>query len=262
MGVRLLVVDDDPDYRLLVALAAADRAELDVVGEVGTAAEAVDAARRLQPDLVLLDLLLPELRPARGGDGAVVGNLLEVSPATAVVGTSAFADREVGLVGGGPGRVRGHLSKAVPPSRLVDEILLLAGMVGIVRRTLDAASARLPSDAPSARQARRFVDETLRRWECDDLLDTVELLVSELVTNAVLHARSDVDISVQLLPDRVRIEVADQSPEGIRRRALTADGSSGRGISMVESLALAWGVSPHRSGKAVWFEVARPERGA
>ena len=175
------------------------------------------------------------------------------------MGTSAFADREVGPVGGGLGRVLGHLSKAVPPSRLADEILLLAGMVGVVRRTLDAATARLSPEAPSARQARRFVDETLRRWECDDLLDTVELLVSELVTNAVIHARSDVDVSVQLLPDRVRIEVADQSPEGIRRRALTADGSSGRGISMVESLALAWGVTTHRSGKAVWFEVARPD---
>ena len=160
-----------------------------------------------------------------------------------------------------PGRVLGHLSKAVPPSRLADELLLVAGMVGVVRRTVDAATARLPPDAPSARQARRFVDETLRRWECDDLLDTVELLVSELVTNAVIHARSEVDVSVQLLPDRVRIEVADQSPEGIRRRVATPEGSSGRGISMVESLALAWGVSPHRSGKAVWFEMARPAPG-
>ena len=146
-----------------------------------------------------------------------------------MVGTSAFADREVGPVGGGTARVLGHLSKAVPPSRLADELLLLAGMVGVVRRTLDAASARLSPEAPSARQARRFVDETLRRWECDDLLDTVELLVSELVTNAVIHARSDVDVSVQLLTDRVRIEVADQSPEGVRRRERHRRGQLGPG---------------------------------
>ena len=164
-------------------------------------------------------------------------------------------------MGGGTARVLGHLSKAVPPSRLADEILLLAGMVGLVRRTLDAASARLSPEAPSAGQARRFVDETLRRWECDELLDTVELLVSELVTNAVIHAKSDVDVSVQLLADRIRIEVADQSPAGIRRRELTAEGSSGRGISMVESLATAWGVISNRNGKAVWFEVARPVAG-
>jgi len=262
--MRLLVVDDDPDYRLLVSLALTGCPDLDLVGEVATAEDAVEAARRLQPDLVLLDLLLPNLlddRPPSGGSG-VVAHLREVAPGAAVVGTSAFADRDVGPVGGGRGRVVGHLSKAVPPSRLADELLLVAGMVGVVRRTVDSlvdrASARLSPDAPSARQARRFVDETLRRWECDDLLDTVELLVSELVTNAVIHARSEVDVSVQLLADRVRIEVADQSREGIRRRPLTADGSSGRGISMVESLALAWGVTPHRAGKAVWFEVARP----
>jgi DNA-binding NarL/FixJ family response regulator len=262
--VRLLVVDDDPDYRLLVSLALAGCPDLELVGEAATAEAAIEAAARLRPDLVLLDLLLPDLQAdgsSGKGGGGVVGGLGEAAPDASVVGTSAFADREVGPVGGGLGRVLGHLSKGVPPSRLADEILLVAGMVGVVRRTLDAASARLSPDAPSARQARRFVDETLRRWECDDLLDTVELLVSELVTNAVIHARSDVDVSVQLLPDRVRIEVADQSPEGIRRKALTPDGSSGRGISMVESLALAWGVTTHRSGKAVWFEVARPSPG-
>jgi DNA-binding NarL/FixJ family response regulator len=258
--VRLLVVDDDPDYRLLVSLAVDGHDDLDLVGGVATADDAVEAAGRLHPDLVLLDLLLPDPVDDRA-EGAVLGRLRAVSPKAAVVGTSAFADREVGPVGGGGARVIGHLSKSVPPSRLAAEILLLAGMVGVVRRTVDAATARLSPEAPSARQARRFVDETLRRWDCDDALDTVELLVSELVTNAVLHARSEVDVSVKLLPDRVRIEVADQSPEGVQRRAATSDQSSGRGISMVESLALAWGVTTNRSGKAVWFEVARPNGG-
>jgi anti-sigma regulatory factor (Ser/Thr protein kinase)/CheY-like chemotaxis protein len=238
--MRVLVVDDDPDYRLLVSLALSESA-VDLVGEVGSAAEAASAAARLHPDLVMVDLLLPDVD---------VGAVRQAAPEAAVVGTSAFPDREVGLVG--------HLSKAVPPSRLADELVLLAGMVGVVRRTVDAATARLSPEAPSARQARRFVDETLRRWDCDELLDTVELLVSELVTNAVIHARSDVDVSVQLLPDRVRIEVCDQSPDGIHRRDATADVSSGRGISMVESLSLAWGVTTRRTGKAVWFEVARP----
>ncbi|MEA2717873.1 MAG: hypothetical protein QOI99_2190 [Actinomycetota bacterium] len=258
--MRLLVVDDDADYRLLVSMALVGCPDVELVGEVATADDAIEAAGRLQPDLVLLDLLLPDLVANRGGT-AVVGGLREVSPGAAVVGTSAFADREVGPVGAGSSRVLGHLSKAVPPSRLADEILLLAGMVGMVRRTVDAAAATLAPEAPSAGRARRFVDETLRRWDCDDLLDTVELLVSELVTNAVIHARSDVDVSVELLADRVRIEVADQSPDGIRRRPLTPDGSSGRGISMVESMALAWGVTTRRAGKAVWFEVARPQAG-
>jgi CheY-like chemotaxis protein/anti-sigma regulatory factor (Ser/Thr protein kinase) len=248
--VRLLVVDDDPDYRLLVSLAVDGRPDLELVGEVATAEAGVEAAGRLRPDLVLLDLLLPD-------GGGAVAELREVAPDTAVVGTSAFTDGEVGPVASGGGRVVGHLSKSVRPSRLADEILFLMGMVGVVRRTV-AATARLAPDAPSARQARRFVDDTLRGWECDDLRDTVELLVSELVTNAVIHARSEVDVSVLLLPDRVRIEVADQSPDGIERRSSDPQGSSGRGISMVETLALAWGVTPRRSGKTVWFEVARP----
>lgn len=251
--MRVLLVDDDPDYRMVVSLALAGAAGIEVVGGVGRAREAAEAAARFDPDLVLVDLLL------EGAElGAVMSAVRQAAPEAAVVGTSAFADREVGLPGEGTAHVLGHLSKAIPPSRLADEILLLAGMVGVVRRTIDAATAHLSPEIPSARHARRFVDETLRRWDCGDLLETVELLVSELVTNAVIHARSDVEVSVQLLADRVRIEVADESPEGIRRREPAPEATSGRGISIVESMSLAWGVTARRAGKAVWFEVARP----
>ena len=146
----------------------------------------------------------------------------------------------------------------MPPSRLSEEILLLAGMLDTVGDALDMAAARLSPEPPSAARARRFVEETLARWQCEDLLDTVKLLVSELVGNAVAYARSDVEVAVKLLPDRLRIEVADESADWLRRRAAPGDAVSGRGIDVVETLAESWGVTPRRGGKAVWFELPRP----
>jgi anti-sigma regulatory factor (Ser/Thr protein kinase) len=120
------------------------------------------------------------------------------------------------------------------------------------------AAARLSPEPPSAARARRFVEETLARWQCDDLLDTVKLLVSELVGNAVAYTGSEVEVSVKLLPDRLRIEVADESADWLRRRTTSGDSVSGRGIEVVETLAESWGVAPRRGGKAVWFELPRP----
>jgi anti-sigma regulatory factor (Ser/Thr protein kinase) len=86
----------------------------------------------------------------------------------------------------------------------------------------------------------------------------VKLLVSELVGNAVSYARSDVEVSVKLLPDRLRIEVADESADRVRRRSADGASVSGRGLAVVESLAESWGVAPRRGGKVVWFELPRP----
>ncbi len=252
MLYRLLVVDDDPDYRLLVRLALDGQRALAPAGEAATVEEAVDLAAREQPDLVLLDLLLV------GSDGrSPLGDLASAAPGTTILVTSAFAEGD-GQVRLPSGRPVGHLSKAVPPSRLPEEILLLAGMLDTVGQALDVAAARLSPEPPSAARARRFVEETLARWQCEDLLDTVKLLVSELVGNAVAYARSDVEVAVKLLPDRLRIEVADESADWLRRRTAAGDAVSGRGIDVVEALAESWGVAPRRGGKAVWFELPRP----
>lgn len=254
MGCTILVVDDDPDYRFVVRLALEDEPDLELVGEARSAAEGAELARRLRPDLVLLDLVMP------GVDGiAALAELREAAPDASVVFTSAYPEHEVRplLHSGGP---LGHLSKAVAPSRLGQEVLVLAGVLGMVGTALDSARARLSPEPRSASAARRFVNETLGRWDCDDLLDTVTLLVSELVTNAVLHAGSDVDVSVLLLADRLRIEVADASETYVRRRQASEQDTSGRGTALVETLAQAWGVEPRPGGKVVWFEVPRPDR--
>lgn len=254
MACRLLVVDDEPDYRYLVRLAARDHPGLEMVGEARSAAEGIELAQQLTPDVVLLDLVMP------GVDGlAALPELRRVAPDATVIATSAGSDSEVGPLLRSSGAL-GHLSKAVPPSRLPQEILVLAGVLGTVAAAVDTAKARLSPEPWSASAARRFVDETLGRWECDDVLDTVSLLVSELVTNAVLHARSEIEVSVHLLADRLRIEVGDASDDFVRRRAAADDEGSGRGMMMVETLAQAWGVDVRPGGKVVWFELARLDR--
>ncbi len=107
----------------------------------------------------------------------------------------------------------------------------------------------------SAALARRFVDETLGGWGCDGFLDASRLLVSELVTNAVLHARTDLTLVLRLRRGGVRIEVHDSSPAAPVVRRYEDGAMTGRGLSLVEDMAGRWGVSPHPDGKAVWFEL-------
>jgi len=107
------------------------------------------------------------------------------------------------------------------------------------------------------------VDEVLSRWHCESLLDDVQLLVSELVTNAVVHAGSDVEVAVRLLTDSIRIEVVDRAPTAsvpLRPSSPDSHDESGRGLLLVETMASAWGVEPMDGGKAVWFEVPRLDR--
>ncbi len=82
--------------------------------------------------------------------------------------------------------------------------------------------------------------------------------MSELVTNAVLHAGSDVEVAVQLTATAARVEVTDASGEAVVPRDARSDEDSGRGLALVGSLARRWGVRPAPGGgKTVWFEVDR-----
>src|SRR5262249_11328879 len=90
-----------------------------------------------------------------------------------------------------------------------------------------------------------------------DLLDTAALLTSEVVTNAITHARSSVGLSVDLTDDRVRVVVRDRSGDHPEWRAGKQNGQSGRGLLLLEALSASWGVAPDARGKAVWFELSR-----
>ena len=106
--------------------------------------------------------------------------------------------------------------------------------------------------------ARRFVRDVLMSRQVDDgIVRTVELLTSEVVTNAIVHGRSGPQLVVDVTDDLVRVAVRDLSAELPVRRLSRIDDVSGRGVVIVEQLASAWGVEPVRGGgKQVWFEVA------
>jgi anti-sigma regulatory factor (Ser/Thr protein kinase) len=127
---------------------------------------------------------------------------------------------------------------------------------------VEAAEA-LPPGYESAGRARSFVRGAVRSALCDDAVDTVELLTSEVVTNAIRHAAAAPKISVRAAEGRVRVSVEDADARWPTRRNATVDDLSGRGIALVDSLAAGWGVERlAHSGKSVWFEVrGEPRRG-
>jgi anti-sigma regulatory factor (Ser/Thr protein kinase) len=117
------------------------------------------------------------------------------------------------------------------------------------------ACARLNGEPASARAARRFVADTLSDWSCGHLADDAALLVSELVTNAVIHARSDVALRLWRTGSGIRVEIADRDPKPVVRRPADPEALGGRGLYLVDTLARDWGVRPAKPGKAVWFEL-------
>jgi len=102
--------------------------------------------------------------------------------------------------------------------------------------------------------ARRFARAALS--ECTADVETVVLLVSEVVTNAVLHARSDIRLVVEDRDDVARVEVHDGSPMLPRMHSFRRVAATGRGLRLLDTLAQAWGVEvTSEAGKVVWFEV-------
>lgn len=121
------------------------------------------------------------------------------------------------------------------------------------------AETKLSPAASSARVARRFVVATLGAWSCAHAAEVVCLLTNELVTNAVLHARSEIGLRISRDTQRLRVEVGDHSAQAPVRRRLDLGAQTGRGLALVDALAADWGVEQLvDNGKVVWFEVEAP----
>jgi anti-sigma regulatory factor (Ser/Thr protein kinase) len=117
----------------------------------------------------------------------------------------------------------------------------------------------LEPDLASVRQARSLIRDPLKRWGLEDLIDSSELLVSELVTNAIKYANGEVLLRLILEPDSLVCEVHDSSPALPRVLQVDKDAENGRGLHVVSQIAAHWGVRRTAAGKVVWCEQALPE---
>ena len=117
------------------------------------------------------------------------------------------------------------------------------------------------ADERSVAQARAFAREMLVAWDAGDLADSVVLLVSELVTNAVVHAGTTARLELRLDTQSVRVEVEDLHPKRVLPMVVdqpTEDSEQGRGLLITFSLASAWGVDYTSASKRVWLRFDRP----
>ena len=171
---------------------------------------------------------------------------------------------ELAALVGKAGRIQGrpdsleHLGDLVfqqlsDPHRLDDATLLLAVLN---RLPADHLAGWTLSSIPSiAAQARALVREQLAAWHLDDLADTAELLVSELVTNALRYGRGDIGLRLLRAAGNLVCEISDGLESAPRLRTVHFSDEGGRGLYLVDQLSQRWGTRTTDHGKIVWFEL-------
>jgi len=128
---------------------------------------------------------------------------------------------------------------------------LVAPGIGKGWQVEDTLTLELPSDSATPRLARQAIAEVFgEHARCGELL----LCVSEVVTNAVLHARSGARMTVHRRADLLTVEVEDDDPTLPVRRPHSTTATTGRGLRILDELTLRWGTRPAADGKVVWFE--------
>ncbi|MEV7118591.1 SpoIIE family protein phosphatase [Kitasatospora griseola] len=136
-----------------------------------------------------------------------------------------------------------------------DDVALLLARLGREREDAPTAGWTLPAEPTAVSRARRLVRHTLADWGVESLTDTAELLVSELVTNAVRYASAPIGVRLTL-GDLLLVEISDPLPDPPKERHASAGDEGGRGLELVRRLALRWGTRAEGLGKVVWFELA------
>ena len=143
----------------------------------------------------------------------------------------------------------------------------MEGLDGLV------ATAAYQPEPTAAAAARRFVRDTLQTWFISGaatvghgLVDDAVLLTSELVTNAVVHAGTPVEVTCKLTSGGVEVVVSDGHParlvpEPPENEHIPAERTSGRGLLLPAALASAWGVTYGQAAKAVWFRIGEQGSG-
>ena len=116
------------------------------------------------------------------------------------------------------------------------------------------------SDPSLVQLARSFVGRALRQWDLDAMVDDVQLVVSELASNAVLHAGTEIRLTLR--SDGVawvRVEVQDRNSQMPTQLPCPDDATSGRGLAVVQRIVANWGVARDGDGKTVWAELGHRE---
>ncbi|MGW5698594.1 ATP-binding protein [Streptomyces asiaticus] len=134
-------------------------------------------------------------------------------------------------------------------------------MLGYKDNLRQRATFGVQATAEDVSMARRRVSSIVRSWGMpldEEVLSDLELLSSELITNAIEHAGGACVVCVQRADARVRVEVIDGDPTEPDRAEAGPDDEGGRGLTLVTSLAADWGTRRSTAGKAVWFEIGPP----
>lgn len=241
--LRVLLVDDMPEVRRLVRTALRFRGGFDVVGEASTGVAAVTLVEELEPDLVVLDLGLPDIT---GRD--VLTRVRTVRPHTTVV---IFSGAEAEDRAWYEQRTAGYVLKDADIDYLVDLLESVARPTTSTEATLD-----LPQELASVRQARAFVRDRLHAWDLPALVDDAFIVVSELAANAITHANSCYRIRLVLSEVVLRIEVRDGGTGTPEPQPLSITEEHGRGLLMVAALAASWGIEDAADDhKVVWADL-------
>jgi anti-sigma regulatory factor (Ser/Thr protein kinase) len=246
-----VVAADDPDRRRQLREALERTGPFEIAGVAADGRQAAALAAVVQPDLVVLD------RGALGREGlSDLADVREVSPTAAMI---------VMIVGAA--RVDGSWRHADVASstddgtragwdELAAHILRLASdAVPADDPTALAAHWHLPADLRSGGLARRQLSMLLHRWGLAMTLDAAQLLTSELINNAVVHAGSDVLLTVTHDARVLRIEVTDAGAGALHRLVAGPEDTCGRGMLLVEETSDGWGAAVNGSAKTLWFEL-------
>src|SRR6266849_1448784 len=241
----------------------------------------VAVAGHLPPLLVHPDgsnelLDVPPAPPLGIGDGEVESRQFQIEDGSLfVLYTDGLVENKGQDISDGLARLRGIFGPGSPTRPLED--LCKATLDGVYSdhqrddiAVLIARLRRLPEDcyaswtlAPkltSVREARSVLAGPMKRWDLEDLIPTTELLVSELVTNAVKYSRGNV--TLRLVNEKALVcEVLDNSGALPRLRQANGEDESGRGLQVVRQLSHRWGARRTATGKVVWCEQPLP-RGA
>jgi anti-sigma regulatory factor (Ser/Thr protein kinase) len=126
------------------------------------------------------------------------------------------------------------------------------------------AAIVLRPEAASLAAARAFVSSMLELWESEDPDQIARLLTSEVVSNAVRHAASTIELEVAMFNDQqLRVRARDEAPQArVAKDPNRAEGEGGHGLQIIESLAERWGVERYDDHKVVWFETFALPRSA